>query len=152
MMSLPTGVTGINPPVQKVELSGFKQACYEAARRLNGRVHDVRSAFEQVAANFHEATLSFPDHPEQVRVLCNAHYPIVAFCRPAARPGDVKPEYIDCPELAAQLRGAFTVLNAAEAGAAVSSEWTANLGEAELDQMRYWKPQRIGDVIFNYWD
>ena len=24
--------------------------------------------------------------------------------------------------------------------------------EAELKQMKYWKPENIGDILFNYWD
>jgi len=27
-----------------------------------------------------------------------------------------------------------------------------NLNKAEVAQMKYWKPQRIGDIIFNFWD
>ena len=26
------------------------------------------------------------------------------------------------------------------------------LNSAELEQVAYWKPERIGEVIFNYWD
>ena len=152
MVPLPAGVTGFNPPEHEVDFKGFKQVCYETARRLKGRVHEVRAAYEEVTPNFHEAILSFYDDPERVRIICNAHFPIVAFCRPATREGDIQLEYIDCAKLADQLRDSFTVLSAAEASAGVSSELTSNLGEAELDQMRYWSPQRIGDVIFNHWD
>lgn len=27
-----------------------------------------------------------------------------------------------------------------------------NLNKAELDQILYWKPKTVGDVIFNFWD
>jgi len=27
-----------------------------------------------------------------------------------------------------------------------------DLNSAELEQVAYWKPERIGEVIFNYWD
>ena len=26
------------------------------------------------------------------------------------------------------------------------------LNQAEWEQIAYWKPERIGDIIFNYWD
>ncbi len=31
-------------------------------------------------------------------------------------------------------------------------ELLMDLGPAELEQVNYWKPQRIGELIFNYWD
>ncbi|GAM12185.1 hypothetical protein SAMD00020551_0315 [Mesobacillus selenatarsenatis SF-1] len=27
-----------------------------------------------------------------------------------------------------------------------------DLNSAELEQVAYWQPKRIGEVIFNYWD
>jgi hypothetical protein len=39
-----------------------------------------------------------------------------------------------------------------EASAGISVELIAHLGEVELCQMRCWNPQRIADMIFNYWD
>jgi hypothetical protein len=28
----------------------------------------------------------------------------------------------------------------------------SNLAHAELVQVKYWQPTRVGDVIFNFWD
>jgi len=152
MQPLPKGVTGFDAPKRGVAAKQFASACYAAARHVGGRVHQVRAACERVTSNFHEALMTLRDSPRTVRVLCNAHYPIVAFTPPAAYEGDVRLEFMDCPELAAALRVEYAVITKQEACTGVADELVAHLGEPELHQMRYWRPLRIGDVIFNYWD
>ena len=152
MQPLPKGVTGFDAPEGGVPVTRFTTACHTAARQARGRVNQVRAAYEQVTPNFHEALVSLRDGDETVRVLCNAHYPIVAFTSPAAHEGDVRLQFVDCPQLAGALSGEFSIVSAQDACAGISSAAVAQLGEAELDQMRYWNPQRIGDMIFNYWD
>lgn len=130
----------------------FASACHHAARRIGGRVEAVQSAREPVTRNFHEAVLVLRNRPEKVRVVCNAHYPLIAFASPRAGDREVLLRFIDCPELAEALGAAYSILGSSDAGAAVSEPWVTALGEAERAQLRYWKPQRIGDVIFNHWD
>lgn len=152
MKPLPKGVTGCDAPDEGVPVKRFTSACHVAAQQVAGRVQQVRPAYERVTPNFHEALVTLRDRPEMVRVLCNAHYPIIAFATPAAHEGDVYLEYTDCPELADALSPEFSIITQQEACAGVVDELVAALGEAELHQMRYWRPQRIGDLIFNYWD
>jgi hypothetical protein len=152
MQPLPKGVTGFDAPEEGVSVKRFTAACHVAVRRIGGQVHQVRPAYEQVILNFHEALVTLRGRPETVRILCNAHYPIVAFTTPAAREGDARLEFTDCPELADLLRADFAILTSQEACASVADELVGQLSEDELRQMRYWRPQRIGDVIFNYWD
>jgi hypothetical protein len=64
----------------------------------------------------------------------------------------VRLEFLDCPELAEALRAEFCIISKQEACAGIAHELVSQLGEDELAQMRYWRPQRLGDVIFNYWD
>lgn len=87
-----------------------------------------------------------------VRVSCNAHYPIVAFATPDAQERNVWIQFVDCRGLARVLSDTFAVLSVRDACTGVSPAAVANLGEDELKQVRYWNPQRIGDVVFNYWD
>lgn len=152
MKPLAKGVTGFDAPKEGVPVKRFTEACHAAARQVGGRVHQVRAAYEQVTSNFHEALMTLRHGTETVRVLCNAHHPIVAFTRPAANGAAVRLEFLDCPELADVMREEFALMSRAEACAGVSDELVAQLGDAELQQMRYWKPQRVGDVVFNYWD
>lgn len=152
MKPLPKGITGFEAPDEGVSVERFKAACHAAARRVAGRVNEVRPAYDQVVRNFHEAFITLRDRPGVVRVLCNAHYPVVAFATVSTHEGDARPEFMDCPELADVLRGEFTIITRRDACAGIADALIAQLGNDELDQMRYWRPQRIGDVIFNYWD
>jgi hypothetical protein len=34
----------------------------------------------------------------------------------------------------------------------LSIENDNDLNHFELKQIRYWKPERVGDVVFNFWD
>jgi len=112
----------------------------------------MRAADGQATPNFHEAQVTLRDGTDTVRVLCNAHYPIVAFATPAAQEGDVRLQFVECPLLAESLGSEFSLLSVQDAEAGVADELLLLLGEDELDQMLYWNPQRMGEVIFNYWD
>jgi hypothetical protein len=35
---------------------------------------------------------------------------------------------------------------------AIDQRWLTNLAPADWRQIRYWKPQRMGDLISNFWD
>ena len=132
----------------------FAGACYDAARRIGGRVVQVQAAYkhERVCANFHEALLTLGYQSEKVRVVCNAHYPMVAFASPAAYEGDLRLQFVDCAELAEALRGEFAILSSRDVHEAISSDAIKQLGKAELREMRFWKAHRIGELVFNYWD
>jgi hypothetical protein len=152
MQPLPKGVTGFDAPDDGVSVKRFTTACQAAARQAHARVNLLRAAYEEVTPNFHEALVALQDGKQAVRVLCNAHFPIIAFASPATHDGDAHLRFLDCPELADLLSNEFTILSSEEACAGVLPAAVARLGEDELEQMRYWNPQRIGDVIFNYWD
>ena len=50
---------------------------------------------EVTTPNVLEATRSCYDSPRPVRIIRNAHHPIVAFCGPATFEGDIQLPYID---------------------------------------------------------
>jgi hypothetical protein len=152
MQPLPKGITGFDAPNYGVSVKQFTSACHAAARQAKGLVEQVQQAYGQVTPNFHEAVVTILDGSKKVRVLCNAYYPIVAFASPSTFEGDSKLQFIDCQELAVSLGSEFRIFGASEATAAISPDAITNLGATELQQMRYWRPERIGEVIFNHWD
>ena len=152
MQPLPKGVTGFDPPEVGVDVRRFTSACHAAARQVAGRVLQVSPAHVTVTSSFYQASVTVRTRPDTLRVLCNAYYPIVAFASPAAFEGDMNLDFVDCAELADLLRDEFTILTRQDACANLAPELIASLSETELDQMRHWQAQRIGDLIFNYWD
>jgi hypothetical protein len=120
MKLLPKGITGFEPSDEGVPVERFTAACHPAVRQVAGRVNQVKAAYEQESPNFHQAFISLRDRPEVVRVLCTAHYPVVAFATLSTFEGDVGLEFMDCPELAEALRGEFTIIPKCEACACVA--------------------------------
>jgi hypothetical protein len=107
---------------------------------------------EGVAANFAVAVVELPGRP--IAVLLNSHFPVVGFANPP-RKGDTGPlRFVDCDGIAVILRasGEYEVLSHSELERAVSRMDLEHLSAAEIKQAEYWRPARVGDVIFNFWD
>ena len=154
-MQLPRGITGFYHPREGPppthDLRVFRGLCHAAARGLGGRVDPVADFAGLGVANFTGLTLEFPSGP--VVVLVNLYHPTIAFAEPGTL--DIGPiTFVDAPALTRQFRqdGSFLVLTAEEAMGPVGVSECELLAEAEREQMRYWKPRKIGEVIFNHWD
>src|SRR5690349_21420782 len=97
MQPLPTGITGFNLPNGYEETSKrFASACHVAARMLNGRVELLQPAYYRGTPNFHEAILTFGYRQESIRVLCNAHYPVIAFAAFTGSFTSTQLEFVNC--------------------------------------------------------
>jgi hypothetical protein len=157
-MKLPNGVTGFynakhnKPPT--IDEKQFKQICFSLISRNGGKVLDFKEP--QVATNFFDVEAKvFNKH---LHILLNVHYPYMAFAF------DVefgKITFIDEPELFKQFSPFYNVLDTKELNAPVILRLGSKksilqndneLNSAELEQIAYWKPERIGEIIFNYWD
>ena len=151
-MALPRGITGFwrvgeqQPPTSDV--CAFRAHCYEAAGRVSYQVVSVESAGLR---NFAFATLHSPG--ERIAILLNAHFPGLAFAETPIV-GEGLPRFLDHPILADSFRevGAYVVFSASELERRPVPEDLAELSVAERTQVAYWRPRRIGDVIFNHWD
>ena len=124
-------------------------ACHAAARRTSGT---VGAAWQTAVTPDFDAALLDYQH-ERVAVLRHALLDVVAFVEV---PGDqVEPPlaFIDRPRLA-QILGetGFQVLTAAELSQPIASADLSDLAAHEHEQVRYWKPATVGELLFNYWD
>lgn len=156
-MKLPPGITGFydskNNKPPKVDGKQFKQVCATLVNRSGGNV----LAFKEpdYPMNFYDIEVEvFHKH---FHILLNKHYPYLAFAS-VVEYGKIN--FIDVPELK-QLRSLYKVLRVEELNEPLvlnpdSKEGILqkenDLNRAELEQVAYWKPNRIGEVIFNYWD
>jgi hypothetical protein len=157
-MKLPNGVTGFynakhnKPPT--IDEKQFKQICFSLISRNGGKVLDFKEP--QVATNFFDVEAKVLN--KHLHILLNVHYPYMAFAF------DVefgKITFIDEPELFKQFSPFYNVLDTKELNAPVILRLGSKksilqndneLNSAELEQIAYWKPERIGEIIFNYWD
>ena len=149
-MELPHGVTGFwhaedSPPLQ-CGLRSFRSHCYTAARLLNGRVIETSDG---VYRSYARATLDLPDRV--ITVLLNAFIPIVAFAKPMQE-RDVVVEIIDHSDLAKIFRdfGVYKVPDLLELTARPTLEICKHLTPIETQQVKYWEPQTVAEIIFNW--
>ena len=147
-MLLPRGITGFwsvnanQPPF--LDEKAFRRMCHALARENGGTVAEVDT--DTASRNFYSAKLSRYD--QSVFLLQNIHYPYAAF---AQRDADGRfiftgpPEWLRLPERTVRF------LSPAE----LNQDWRNLCGELspeELEQICYWNPKTVGEIIFNTWD
>jgi len=146
MHRLSKGVTGFfthdSDPLPKISAKAFKVTCYAVVQTLDGGLEDFCPA--SYPKNYHLAKLHISYR--SFEVYCNAHFPFIAF-REAG-------EYVDAVHLKQVFEdlGGYQVLSQSILLGCLEQGLLEALGEVELQQVRYWKPGCVGDVIFNMWD
>ena len=147
-MILLRGITGFGsintlPPLFLDE-KAFCRMCHAIALENGGTVTELDT--DTYPRNFYSAKLSRYD--QSVFVLQNVHYPYAAFAQRDTSRGFIwisQPEWLQLPESPVRF------LNLAE----LNQSWRGLCGELspeELEQIRYWDPQTVGEIIFNTWD
>ena len=147
-MILPKGITGFGgvdtAPPPHLDEKAFCLMCYFIAMENGGTVTELDT--DTYPRNFYSAKLSRYD--DAVFILQNIHYPYIAFaqCDAASRFVLISPP--DWLQLSAD---PVRDLSPNE----LNQDWHGRCGELnpeELEQIRYWNPQTVGEIIFNTWD
>jgi hypothetical protein len=133
-------------------LPAFRKACHAAARALGVRVLKVEVPIAPTGTNYACVILELPGEP--VAVVLNRHHPAVAFATPPSDKGGGRLRFVEASALSDLFRsfGGYAVLVASEAREPVDEESCRLLAPAELEQLRYWRPRCVGEVVFNHWD
>lgn len=145
---LPAGITGFQgstaPPLPVLSEKDFCRMCH-AIGRENGRpVTEVDTSI--TGRNFYYGSLGGQSAP--VYLLQNIHYPCGAFAR---RDAFGTFTLIDRPEGFRLPEGCIRFLSLDQ----LNRDWYGlceELGPEEWEQIRYWNPQTVGEIIFNHWD
>lgn len=147
-MILPRGITGfwsVNAaPLPLLDEKAFRQMCHTLSRKNGGAVTEVDT--DTAARNFYSAKVS--RYGQSVFLLQNIHYPYAAFAQRDTSDGFIwisQPEWLRLPEIPVRF------LNLAE----LNQSWRGLCGELapeDLEQIRYWNPQTVGEIVFNTWD
>ncbi|MEU4475225.1 hypothetical protein [Micromonospora sp. NPDC023888] len=149
-MKLPPGATGFNPPPgDYADLKAFTAVCHHAARAIDATVTGVTPA--GVTPNFH--TVDIADAQHHIAVLRHTALPFIAFARPRAN-GDVTITFVDHPDLAAALTNLTDAqpLTADQLQTPLTQVDLSALDPGEHDQIDYWNPTTVGELLFNFWD
>jgi hypothetical protein len=149
-IQLPKGITGFwqhgEVAVPTVDTGAFEKLCQGAVVKLGGSVQETTG---DSTCNFRAITMSF--NGKNVTVVCNDHAPFIAFIN--SPPDGTLLDFVDNEEAANALASSeFRLLSVAELQRSVDQLDLTQLGEAEMDQVEYWKPETAGELIFNHWD
>ena len=84
-------------------------------------------------------------------ILLNEHYPYLTFAS-LVEPGNIA--FIDQPALHEPFSPFYRVLGPVELNVPFNQTMAKNteLNRTELEQLAYWKPETVGQIIFNFWD
>jgi hypothetical protein len=151
---LPRGVTGIEGRTEGTpsftDYRAFRGHCYAAAREAGWDVREVSAPHREMACNYAWAVLASSD--AGLAVVLNGVFPLLAFVSPPAA-GQIALDFTDCAALGAAFETlGYTVLSAAELGRPLTREMWQGLAPHEQKRVRYFRPRRVGDVIYNHWD
>lgn len=147
-MQLPRGITGFDVSTS-VDVRAFRTTLCTAARDAGFTVDEPP---QNTPSIYHTFVRSFVSHRgEQWRLLLNVHHPYVAFTTPETDPGNFNFEFRDCDSLAVNLFG-YIVLSADFLNSPITEDAIALLGDSERNEIKYWAPQTLGHVVFNFWD
>ena len=105
---------------------------------------------QPIACNY--ALTVFTRREETIAAALNGVFPLLAFMIPPAK-GQLELDFADCPELGTAFeRLGYKVLSAVELARPLTREMWQGLAPHEQKDVRYFRPRRVGDVIYNYWD
>ena len=147
-LQLPPGITGFNV-LTSVDVRAFRTRLYNAARDSGFNVDEPPPDEARIHHTLVRSLVSF--RGEQWSLLLNIHQPFVAFAAPNTEVLNFNFEFRDCPPLAQKLSG-YTVLSTDFLNSPVTQEAIALLSESEKQEVKYWAPQTLGQVVFNFWD
>jgi hypothetical protein len=157
-MNLPNGVTGFHSSIDnkpnEIDEKQFKDICFNLVRKNQGRILDIDES--NLATNFLKVKMNICNR--EMYVLLNAYYPFLAF---ASTVEFQHLNFIDDPVLSKDFMPFYKVLSKEELNepldirkskGKVSLENKNKLSSSELEQILFWKPKKVGEGIFNFWD
>jgi hypothetical protein len=129
-----------------VDLRSFRAHGHAAARVLGGRFIDEPPRSE---CRSHDSAL-FVLRDATTRVLLHHELPLLAFTVHDSDRGCLY-EFIDAPHLARALGEAFVVVSKRVLDAPCDLlELERAVGKD--DDLRYWAPRSLGEILYNFWD
>lgn len=117
------------------------------AWRENVKSGNVRGLKRRLVRNFYFAEVQIKE--SRFFILLNRYYPYIAFATQIEF-GNI--QFVDKPYLEEYFAPFYQVLKVKELNTPFDPIENTQLNCAELEKIAHWKPQTIGEVIFNYWD
>lgn len=153
---IPRGTTGFRyfkeAPLPETDRRAVAELSYQWARNLGGTVEQILPP--SLTSTYYAAVLAHGQYEVQhVTVLFHRHLPLLALVSHPPRDLDDLC-VIDDPIVTEAMPdySEFQLLAHDQLAAPVTSTSLSELAATELNQIAYWKPETIGEVLFNLWD
>ncbi|MGM0880705.1 MAG: hypothetical protein ACQEXQ_06635 [Bacillota bacterium] len=160
-LHLPYGITGgyYQPLKEKkppsINKNEFYSKCKEIASKKQIKC-EILSSIEEVAFNF--CAVKFFCKPNPVYALINEAHPFLAFCLSDDWGDILGPtfplHFIDNEDLAKEFGSYYRVMKVKDLQKPFILKEHKELKNIPsiIEQVEYWNPQTVGDVIYNPWD
>lgn len=124
----------------------FEVYLFEAIRSDNGKL--IRKELPINNRNYY--TYQIQNRTKNYHILFHSVYPFVAFASVVDGAGI---KFIDGPEsMESIFTQAYKVLTKQLLEQTLLKDHIKTLREYEQEMIEYWRPETIGEVIYNYWD
>jgi len=149
---LQPGITGFwmtgDRPTPELSRKSISSAAHAATRAAGWTIVAKQWAKHQ---NYHQFEIT--KQASRLIILFNIAYPLIAFSIQIPLE-DQQTDFVDAEDLAVAFRSAsnFIPLSQEMLITSLNAEDLKHLNTAELDQVKYWQPETIGELVFNHWD
>ncbi|GIF61989.1 hypothetical protein Ais01nite_00240 [Asanoa ishikariensis] len=150
MISLPRGATGFWDAAagspKSTDVLAFRTVVHAAVLEVGGKVEGFEAA--GVTPNFHLLMVRTGD--DRVGVVCHELLPWLALVQPP----DGSLTFRSEPRLAGALHlsAPWRLLDRKTLGTRVNRLDLSTLDRGERDQIAFWQPATLGELLFNWWD
>lgn len=148
-MQLKIGTTGFfsakTDDSPYLEEKYFKARCYAFIHEYGGQL--IEFLAPTLATNFFQVQLMLNN--EIYYILLNEQVPYMAF---ASSVKEFQIQFIELPELATYFSSDYIILQPTQLEEFPFPSLLSELDRLERYQINFWKPKRLGEIIFNYWD
>ncbi|MEH2080666.1 MAG: hypothetical protein V7K89_11865 [Nostoc sp.] len=131
-------------------LKQFRADCYEAARTLHARVLEVKGSDYH---SYSVCNMQLPAYHKcnsiNVTILRNGNYPIIGFSSTQEAPFI----FLDVPRLQEVFEAlGYEVWSKEYLETDPIEEHITDLTPQEIEDYNYWRPNQIGQMVFNFYD
>lgn len=150
-MLLPEGITGFGY-CKLVDADALLKRVKSSIYSVRGEVDSVK--LPGVATNFYRFHVRLKKYHgwKELQLLLNGAYPWLAAAHKGVE-SQIGFTFCEIPsELKAVLLDDFVLCSKEMLVMSITSDLLSALSESEMKQIRYWKPQTIGEVVFNHFD
>jgi hypothetical protein len=129
----------------------FRGVCYGIARRTGGRVVDFWMADGDVTPNYNQGIIDYGDRRLAIVCTRDRMVPFLAVAEPKGLGEWGSLTFVDAPEIVAILAELPDVRVFTKAELAVPLDiklWP----DVSPHDVKYWRPDSLGDALFNDWD